>query len=287
MKFLLRKLGKKTAWRKIFIERFTEPLHLNFLSLFVAIFGNFRQKVNFDLIIRRHNAFCLLEAARFARWVGFNCITAIEFGVGSGEGLLNIAAIAKEVTKTTGVNFKIYGFDLGSGLPSPCDYRDQPEIFSKGQYPMDVERVGKNLPPNVELVLGDIKNTAQDFIKTISKDSPIGFLSIDVDYYSSVKECLKVLINSPEKYLPITMVHLDDIGCVTSNPWVGELLAVNEFNAENNNRKIWPYPFLRTSRIFKNVSWIDTVYILHVLDHEWRSTRNPVEKIVESKNPYF
>jgi len=77
-------------------ERLSEPLHLNILSLFVAAVGTFEAKVYFDLIIRQHNAFCLLQAARFAKTCGYKSYTAIEFGVANGAGLMNMAEIAAE-----------------------------------------------------------------------------------------------------------------------------------------------------------------------------------------------
>jgi hypothetical protein len=30
------------------------------------------------------------------------------------------------------------------------------------------------------------------------------------------------------------------------------------------------YRFLRNERIFKNAAWIDQIYVMHLLDHQWR-----------------
>jgi len=117
---------------------------------------------------------------------------------------------------------------------------------------------------------------------------PIGFVSVDVDYYWSAKECLRLFTDAnPRKYVPMTMVYLYDIGTVGSNPSVGELLAVNEFNAENKLRKIYPEVMLRSKRIFKQVGWIDQIFIMHAFDHEWCSTQNEAMDRVGSANPYF
>ena len=129
------------------------------------------------------------------------------------------------------------------------------------------------MPDNAKLIIGDIK-------ETVSKQSPIAFIAVDVDYYSSTKECLNVLLGEPEKYLPMTLVYLDDIGAPSSNPWVGELLAVNEFNAENAHRKIHPFTFLRMQRIFKQTRWIEQILILHTLDHEWRSAKTELTQAI-------
>lgn len=290
MKYLLKKLTRKEKIKRIFYERLTEPLHLNILSLFVALFGSYSQKIDFDLVIRQQNAFCLLKAAEFAKSLGIKSVTAIEFGVAAGAGLLNICEISKNITKETGVEFKIFGFDTGAGMPPPRDYRDQPEIFKEGHFPMvDRTKLLQALPDNAKLIVGDIAQTVPEFIKTLSPESPIGFISVDVDYYWSAKECLSVLLGEPEKYLPMTLVYLDDIGVPSSNPWVGELLAVNEFNAENHHRKIHPYTFLRSQRIFKQTRWIEQIFMLHTLDHSWRSAEQgkPEEKAFVLDNPYL
>ena len=46
----------------------------------------------------------------------------------------------------------------------------------------------------------------------LSARSPLGFAVIDVDYYSSAKDCLNVFLAEADKYLPWTLVYLDDIG---------------------------------------------------------------------------
>jgi len=288
MKYFLKKLTEKGKLNKIIYERFTEPAHLNFISLFVTLLGSFEKKVEFDLILRQHYAFCILGAARLARNLGFKSTTLIEFGTGSGMGLMNICEIAKKVSKCTGVHLDIVGFDLGTGLPKPRDYRDHPEIFSPGSYPLlDKDRLLESLPDNARLILGDIADTVPGFIKTISKESPIGFVAIDVDYYSSAKESLKVFEGNPELYLPFLLVYLDDVGdFINYSPWTGELLAVNEFNTENKLRKISFYSGLRGKRIFKNANWINKIYVMHVLDHTWRSVNNTGNKVFE-KNLYF
>lgn len=290
MKYLLKKLTRKEKLTRIFYERLTEPIHLNILSVFVALFGSYKQKIEFDLVIRQQNAFCLLKAAEFAKSLGIKSVTAIEFGVAAGAGLLNICEISRNVTRETGVDFKIFGFDTGAGMPPPRDYRDQPEIFKEGHFPMvDRTKLLQALPHNAELIVGDIAQTLPQFINSLSEESPIGFVSVDVDYYWSAKECLSVLLGEPEKYLPMTLVYLDDIGVPSSNPWVGELLAVNEFNAENLHRKIHPYTFLRSQRIFKQTRWLEQIFMLHTLDHRWRSAEQgkPEEKAFVLDNPYL
>ena len=51
----------------MYYERLSEPLHLNAISAFVALFGSFRRKVEYDLVLRPQNAFGILKAADSAK----------------------------------------------------------------------------------------------------------------------------------------------------------------------------------------------------------------------------
>ncbi len=259
--------------RKIFVERLTEPLHINIMSLFVALFGGTRAKIDFDLVVRQQYAYPILRAADFAREWGYTRLSLIEFGVAHGSGLLNICAIARRVTAVTGIAFDIYGFDTGTGLPPPLDYRDLPEGYQAGDFPMDREKLRRSLPANCHLIIGPIAETVPSFLDKLSAQAPIGFVSVDVDYYSSARDALTSFLGPAEKYLPIVPVYFDDLGDETVNPWVGEALAINEFNDITALRKIAPYTMLRERRICKNAKWISHLYALHVHDHAVRTPR--------------
>src|SRR5262249_25136377 len=126
------KLLQMPSWRRILYERFTEPLHLNLLSLPILLFGSFRTQIVFDVLIRQQHAYGLLRAADLAKSMGLRGATVIEFGVAAGAGLLNLCKIASRVEKITGVKLIIVGFDMGSGMPAPVDYRDHPELYQRG-----------------------------------------------------------------------------------------------------------------------------------------------------------
>jgi hypothetical protein len=142
-----------------------------------------------------------------------------------------------------------------------------------GDFPMgDVEKLRRALPPFADLIIGNIAETVHNFIASnVAADASIGFLSVDVDYYSSAKSCLKILTADPRFYLPVVPVYLDDIESHFESPWTGELLAVNEFNSENTTRKIAPFTFLRSRRLFKNAMWIEKMFAAHIFEHELRS----------------
>jgi hypothetical protein len=268
---LYRALSSSDKRRKILVERLTEPLHINVMSMLVALFGGTRSKIDFDLVVRQQYAYPILRAADFAREWGYAKLSLIEFGVAAGSGLLNICDIARRVTGVIGVEFEVYGFDSGSGMPAPIDYRDLPEGYQAGDFPMDREKLRQSLPANCHLILGPIAETLPSFLASLSAKAPIGFVSVDVDYYSSARDALTVFLGAPEKYLPIVPTYFDDLGDETVNPWVGEALAIGEFNEISEFRKIAPYNMLRERRICKNAKWINHVYALHVHDHVVRT----------------
>jgi hypothetical protein len=290
MRFLLRKLTRRHIWRRLLVERLTEPLHLNLASLFVAGFGSLRARVAFDLVIRHHHAFGLLKAADIARTQGLGATTVLEFGVSRGAGLLNLCEVGRRVTRATGIRFDIVGFDTGQGMPPPLDYRDHPEYYSAGDFPMERAALAARLPPNCRVIYGDIGETVRQFRDALTPAAPIGFVSVDVDYYSSASAALGVFEDpDPRKYLPWVVVYLDDVAFDGHNQWCGELLAVEEFNGQQHHRrKIGTYNFLRNKRVFKNAAWIDHMYALYVLDHPWREPGRPAARgKVVLDNPYL
>jgi hypothetical protein len=288
MGFLLRKLQHKDVWERILRERLTEPLHLNGISLLVWAFGSYRAKIAFDLVVRQWNAYGILKAADQAKALGISRVSLVEFGVAAGAGLMNMAEIAAKVTRATGVQFSLYGFDTGAGLPLPRDYRDHPDLYQQGECGMDVAALRKALPANAQLVLGDLADTVGPFIRALSPREPIGYVSVDVDYYSSTVSALRMLAASAEKYLPVTVMFFDDVNNERHTSACGELLAIDEFNRTHRMRQIERHQFLENSRVFRRADWIKHIYYLHVLDHPHRSTRSrEALPKVWIENPYL
>ena len=228
---------------------------------------------------RRHYAYSTLTAADLAKERGLKSVTVAEFGVADGDGILNLCKIARSVTSLTGIQIKVVGFDSGRGMPPPRDYRDHPDLYQAGDFPMNIERLRRALPSSAELILGELSDTVPMFARQLSPQSPLGFCSIDIDYYSSAVDALALFANQdPLKYLPTTLIYLDDIVHISNSRFTGEMLAVEEFNAANRMRKIDRHRFMRGQRIFKNAAWIDQIYVLHVLDH-------PVMQQIEIRRP--
>ena len=149
-------------------------------------------RARWDLSARPHYLVGTLFAAQRARVQGIREISVIEFGVAAGNGLLALQAEAEAVERATGVAIRVYGFDAGpGGLPTFCgDYRDHPDMWMPGDYPMDVDALRPKLAPRTTLILGDIRENIERFREEYDP-SPIGFLSIDVDLYSSTAAALR------------------------------------------------------------------------------------------------
>jgi hypothetical protein len=280
------KLAKRRVWRRILAERLAEPLHLNLLSLCVLAFGSYRSKIAWDLVVRQHYAFGALEAADIAKACDLSGVTLIEVGVASGAGLMNLALIADRVSKETGIHCEVHGFDSGTGMPAPVDYRDHPNLYAPGDFAMDADALRSVLPAGCELHLGPLNATIPRFLERVRPNAPIGFVALDVDYWSSTVDALELFKDHPEKYLPRTIVYVDDIALVEHNSAAGATLAIAEFNQAMPRRRLEPNTFLENHRIFRRPAWIKQTMFLHVLDHPRRSQPTPpAKRYIE--NPYL
>src|ERR1017187_1141497 len=152
----LKKFANAYVWKRLFYERLTEPLHMNALSILVACLGSLRHKIDFDLVIRQQHAYALLNAADQAKKLGYKRVSVFEFGVAAGAGLLNIQALAERIEATTGIGFNIFGFDTGTGMPPPTSYKDHPELYQAGDFPITFDSLSRKLTGNTRLLLGQL-----------------------------------------------------------------------------------------------------------------------------------
>ena len=104
---------------------------------------------------------------------------------------------ALQVSKALGVQIEVYGFDRGTGLPAPSDYRDLPYHWRPGFFEMDVNALRKKLDI-ATLVIGDISETLGTFVE-VYNPAPIGAVMQDMDLYSSTAVGLQ-LFDVDEKY---------------------------------------------------------------------------------------
>lgn len=246
----------------------------------------FREQERAGELQRAHYAYGLLRAADIARYFGRKETTVCEFGVATGGGLLNMISLAEQLSVESGVRFRIVGFDTGHGLPEPQGYKDHPEIWSAGDYPMQSdEELARRIRGRAELVLGDVKDTVESFLATLDAAAPLGFIAVDVDVYTSTTHALRCLSGRPELYNPAISMYFDDVAHFFANRWCGELAALREFNDGHEFRKIdhdrtqrhgqprptgaGDDPVFRTANPQK---WFQRMYVCHVLDHPARNT---------------
>jgi hypothetical protein len=227
-----------------------------------------RQKEKYGLLHREHFAYGLLKAADVARYFGHERVTVCEFGVAHGAGLLNMCHLAERIGPEVGIHFDVFGFDTGSGIPSVSGYKDHAELWMPGDYPMaDPDDLRRKLEGRAELLLGDVAQTVPAWLAARRAESPVGFIAVDVDVYSSSVHVLESLLGPASLYLPAVSIYLDDTEHFFANDWCGELAAVHEFNAAHELRKIGPD---RTPR-HATRAWFRKMHAAHVLDHPARN----------------
>ena len=211
-----------------------------------------------------HFATGLIEAVTLAKSRGYDRISAIEFGVGGGRGLIRLGLCAREIQRLYKIKIDVYGFDSGVGMFPPSDYRDCPQLWVEGDYKMDLDLLKGKLYDE-KLVIGDICNTTKTFLAEYSP-APIGFISVDVDHYAPTVAILSMLLESDEYFLPIVTMYFDDL--LDHIDFQGESLAIKEFNAKDAPVKISPehrsvdkaWSYLANNK--HDEAWL-TAHILH------------------------
>lgn len=248
------------------------PVPSRFKRVWMKKFASLRQQESYGLLSRANYAYGLLKAADVTKYFGKKKTTVCEFGVAGGDGLLNLISLAERITQETGVEFRIVGFDTGKGLTEVSGYKDHPELWIPGDFMMgDQEVLKQKIKGRAELILGDIKNTVEPFVASLDPDAPIGFISMDVDLYTSTNHALKCLVGSPDLYNPVISMYFDDVTFIFANSWCGELAAITEFNEENEFRKIDQDRLLPGNRSIASAKWYKKMYFCHVLDHKARN----------------
>lgn len=230
--------------------------------------GSFEFRLAFDAFDRPWYAHGMYEAARLGAKLGLSAISVIEFGVAHGDGLAAMEDLARKIRKTFGIRIEIFGFDSGEGLPTHGDYRDLPCVWRRGLYKMDVAAVRSRLP-TARLILGDVGQTVPKFIQD-ADFPPIGFISFDLDYYTSTIAAFRIFQADDTQCLPRVFSYFDDIMSGDQQFYcedVGELLAIREFNeTATRNHRIRPIHGWKRSLLLRT-EWADAMWMYHRFDH--------------------
>jgi hypothetical protein len=267
LRYLIKRALRPGRLHQILIERGSEPLHLNLMALPVALFGGYRVKFDFDLAHRRQYAWPTLFAADQARNLGIKAVSVVEFGVAAGAGLLNMCALEERTTKATGVAFRVYGFDSGVGMPSAIDYRDQPDRYQRGDFPMgDPDVLRGALPSFAEPVIGDIKTTLGDFLGRDLSAAPSSSRWTSITIRQPNLLCGSLADRPRPTYPRSRSILTTSIRTIrahgTASNW-----RLRSSTQSTPNARLRHSPFLRTWRLFKNAAWIEHMFATQIFDH--------------------
>ncbi len=229
--------------------------------------GGYRFRLKIGAVERPHYAYILYQAAQLASRLGEPRISAIEFGVAGGGGLLCMERHAAEIEKLfPSVKIEIYGFDTGGGLPAPKDYRDLPHHWKAGFFAMDPAKLAARLTRS-KLIIGDAVETSKTFFAD-QNPAPIGAIAHDLDFYSSTRPPLDMFLADSKFLLPRMFCYFDDtVGGEVElyNDYTGQRLAIHDFNAANERVKLAPPYYLRI--LDGGQVWRHQIWVAHSFDH--------------------
>jgi hypothetical protein len=233
--------------------------------------GSLPLRVRYGAWSRPHYAYGVYMAAELAQRLGQPAMSVIELGVAGGNGLVALEDMARRVGRHFGIEINVFGFDAGAGMPAPLDYRDLPHVWGEGFYAMDEGALRSRLT-TAQLLVGNVRDTIPRFMS--GDFPPIGFVAFDLDYYSSTKEAFALFEGDARTRLPRVYCYMDDIiwpEYACHNEYVGELLAIREFNQAHDTRKLCPLHLLRHMRR-RYSPWNDQIYVLHDFQHPHYAT---------------
>ncbi len=215
---------------------------------------------------RPQYVFAVLSAAKIAMGLGMDEISVIEFGVAGGNGLLALETAARGAGALLGVKVKVFGFDTGKGMPEPVDHRDAAFVVREGQFAMDVDKLRSRLT-DAELVLGPVEETVPEFVR--GEQPPIGFVSVDLDYYSSTMSALRILDAPDARLMPRIFFYFQ---ALFWHPWteaIGQRPAIEAFNAAHERRKLGLIEGLRYALpgTERRLPWPEMMYVAEIFDH--------------------
>lgn len=226
-------------------------------------------RIRYGLEERGAYAYCLYHAAALAARLGVPRISVLEFGVAGGNGLMALERIAEGLRRDGAlpVEVEIYGFDTGAGMPPPEGAEDLPYWFRESQYAMNQDALRARLT-RAQLEIGPVRETVPAFLAR-GTAAPVGAMLIDVDYYSSTRDCLRIFDTAAlaERFLPRVHLYLDDVigqEWEMYGPHSGLLKAVEEFNATHADKAIHLNQNLRPHA---HLPYRYQIYYAHLFSH--------------------
>lgn len=244
------------------------PIRLLFKALYGVLPVSIETRALWDISSRPYPHYLngVLLAAQQAVRQNVDEISVVEFGVAGGNGLVALQEEAAAVERETRVRIKVFGFDNGPmGLPAFIgDHRDHPDAWNPGDYPMDEVKLRARLASRTTLILGNVRDTVPAFVNE-GRAPPIGFMSVDVDLYSSTIRALDILSLPSARMLHRVFIYFDDIELTFCHRFAGELLAIDEFNQANEKIKIDRLRGFAGDRPFPEKQYLKMMYVAHDL----------------------
>jgi hypothetical protein len=239
-------------------------------------------------------SFGLASACKEAKALGLKRISALEFGVAGGKGLMALARAAQHCRKEFGIQVEVLGFDSGLGMPYDQGFQDAPYLWSKGDFRMDLDALREALPKSTNVILGDVSDSVKLYLSSSEKvndtevqdgnpspsivtdkpnstptmlkideifdaTAPIAFVAFDLDYYSSTKSALRIFDGA--SCLPRVWTYFDDLDYISKE--TGEWLAIDEFNSEHKSLYISEVGLSLPSW----VNWSNRMRVVHTYGH--------------------
>jgi len=247
--------------------------------------GSVASRVYYGVFPYANYAYGAYWAAVQASRLGIPRITVMEFGVAGGRGLVALEQASLQIEREVGVGIDVVGFDSGEGMPPALDYRDLPHIWGTGFYKMEPGKLRGQLT-RAQLVLGNVAETVPAWLRGSAR-APLGFVSFDLDYYSSTKAAFALFEGPASAHLPRVYCYFDDVcsnalGCMTEH--LGELLAIREFNEAHPTRKIGKIEQIRVHRPRWEI-WQDRIYAFHDFAHPQYNTMLIEQAVKERQLP--
>ena len=225
----------------------------------------FKRTVTAKGLRRPHYAWGSLQALNLAKALEIQRVSFIEFGVAGGNGLTALESIAETLERVFAVDVDIYGFDAAAGMPGATDYRDAPNLWRPGFYPMDQEKLQQRLK-RTQLYLGPVEHTIPKFLA--KKPAPVAFIAFDLCYYNSTAKAFSIFDADQSALLPRVHCFFRNTLGRTFGDFNGERLAISEFNSKHQTRNISKIYGLQYY-LGRNVGrWVDQYYMAHIGDHE-------------------
>ena len=173
---------------------------------------------------------------------------------------------AAAVEQQTKISIRVFGFDSGAGLPPRTDPRDCPFAFRGGEFQMNEPKLRARLK-RAELRLGDVAQTVPMF--SAENFPPLGFISNDLDYYTSTRDSFALLKLPSLRLLPRVIMYFDDLLGYPYTTASGEWAAIDEFNSAQTHRQLAHSYGLKNTlgARYRFVNWVESIFLLHVYDH--------------------